>query len=199
MFGDPVSNNKNWTIKPFSYFAEIDTKMTIDFQQYAKCPHIGIGNIEQDTGRLHSLKLVKEEHLISGKYIFTDQHIIYSKIRPNLNKVALPDFGGLCSADAYPILVNKITSNKYFFAFILRSQIFIDHILKHSERTNIPKANRKQVESFNCIAPPFEIQNRFSEIIIKLEEQRKLTAESLHKSEELFQSLLQRAFRWELE
>jgi len=52
MFGDPVKNQKKWELKPFEYFAEIDTKMTTDFSKYRDKPHIGIENIEQDTGKL---------------------------------------------------------------------------------------------------------------------------------------------------
>jgi type I restriction enzyme S subunit len=198
MFGDPSKNYKNWPKKPFRYFAKIDAKMTSDFQKYSEYPHIGIGNINQDTGTIHNIKLVKEENLVSGKYLFTNEHIIYSKIRPNLNKVAIPNYSGLCSADAYPILVNKLTTNKYFFTYILRSHLFIDHILKHSKRTNIPKANKSQVESFDCIAPPLNLQDQFADVISNIEKHKFLTVKSLEKSEDLFQSLIQRAFRGEL-
>lgn len=198
MFGDPEMNSKHWQIKPFSFFARIDTRMTTNFKDFSEFPHVGIANIEQDSGRIQNTKLVKEESLISGKYIFSKEHIIYSKIRPNLNKVALPDFDGLCSADAYPILVDRCNTNRIFFAYILRSKLFLEHILKHSQRTNIPKANKLQVESFHCIAPPKDIQDLFAQIVVKIEEQKGLSQQSLQKSEELFQSLLQRAFSGKL-
>ena len=65
----------------------------------------------EDIKALNQLTVIfHEDGVISGKYLFTDKHIIYSKIRPNLNKVALPDFDGLCSADAYPILPKTVLS-----------------------------------------------------------------------------------------
>ena len=104
MFGDFKLNPFKWPIASFSDFAKIDGNMTTEYEKYADYPHIGIDSIEKGTGALKGYRTVKEDGVISGKYIFSSQHIIYSKIRPNLNKVALPDFDGLCSADAYPIL-----------------------------------------------------------------------------------------------
>jgi type I restriction enzyme, S subunit len=198
MFGDVSANSMKWDKKPFDYFAKIDTQMTTDFENYRDFPHIGIANIEKATGKLIDYKKVEDEKIISGKYIFTKNHIIYSKIRPNLNKVALPDFDGLCSADAYPILVNKKNSNKYFFTFLLRSKSFLDFILSHSKRTNIPKANKEQMKKYQGIAPPLILQNQFAEKIKLIEKQKELAKQSLKESEDLFQSLLQKAFKGEL-
>jgi len=57
--------------------------------------------------QLLNLKKVKEVNLTSEKYIFNKKHIIYSKIRRNLNKVAIPNIKELCSTEAQSILVNK--------------------------------------------------------------------------------------------
>jgi type I restriction enzyme S subunit len=198
MFGDPVKNEKGWEKKPFDYFAKIDTKMTTDFEKYSEYPHIGIANIEKDSGKLVDYKKVSEENLSSGKYLFTKNHIIYSKIRPNLNKVALPDFDGLCSADSYPILVHRKNSNKYFFTFLLRSKSFLDFILSHSKRTNIPKANKEQMQKYQGIAPPVILQNQFSEKFELIEKQKELAKQSLIESDDLFNALLQKAFKGEL-
>ena len=123
--------------------------------------HIGIDSIEQNTGRLFGYRTVKEDNVKSGKYIFTSNHIIYSKIRPNLNKVATPDFYGLCSADSYPILPNEGVTSKDFLAYLMRSDIFLRYIVPLSNRTGMPKVNREQVEGFACPFPPKEEQNKF--------------------------------------
>jgi type I restriction enzyme S subunit len=198
MFGDIKSNSKKWNLKPFEYFAKFDTKMTADFIKYANYPHIGIANIEKETGKLVDYKLISEENLSSGKYIFDDSHIIYSKIRPNLNKVALPNFSGLCSADSYPLKVIKENTNRIFFAYVLRSDSFVEFILTHSTRTNIPKANKEQMKKYFGIVPPIELQNQFAELIQLIETQKQQAQEALTKSEDLFQGLLQQAFKGDL-
>ncbi|MGG2199025.1 restriction endonuclease subunit S [Paenibacillus sp.] len=197
-FGDIESNDRAWDMKPFGYFSKIDTKMTKDFSRFADLFHIGIDNIEKETGRLVNLKKVKESGLTSGKYIFNSNHIIYSKIRPNLNKVALPNFDGLCSADAYPLLVDTTHTNREFFGYILRSTAFLNYILRLSSRTNIPKVNKDQLQGFCTIAPPFDLQNRFAEQVKKIEQQKQLLQQSLTELENNFNALMQRAFKGEL-
>ena len=165
MFGDFKSNSKGWPIASFDDFAKIDAVMTTDYNKYADYPHIGIDSIEKDTGRLHDYRTVRQDNVISGKYIFTHQHIIYSKIRPNLNKVALPDFDGLCSADAYPLLPNAVNCDRIFLAIVLRSDFFLDYITGLSTRTNMPKVNRKQIAGFKMPLPPLDIQRQFAAFV----------------------------------
>ncbi|MCC7575935.1 MAG: restriction endonuclease subunit S [Methanomethylovorans sp.] len=193
MFGDPVTNPKKWRVVTFAEVATIDTHMTTDWEKYNGLPHIGIENIEKDTGHITKLKLVRDSELISGKYIFDKRHIIYSKIRPNLNKVALPDFTGVCSADAYPILP-KSNTTRYYLAFILRSQHFLDYILSHSDRTNIPKVNKKQLAGFELPLPPVEDQNSFTLFVDSVEEQKYMLQHGLHKMEINYKSLMQEYF-----
>lgn len=165
LFGDLKSNNKGWQIVSFKECADIDTNMIHDFEGYEDYPHIGIDSIEKETGRLVGYRTIEEDGVISGKYLFTPAHIIYSKIRPNLNKVAMPNFEGLCSADAYPILVKEGICNREYFGYTLRSKYFLDYILAFSNRTNLPKVNKNQVASFSLPLPPIELQNKFADFV----------------------------------
>ena len=158
---DFENNSHNWPVMGFGEFASLDCTMTTDYEYYAEFPHIGIDSIEQNTGRLFGYRTVKEDDVKSGKYIFTPKHIIYSKIRPNLNKVATPDFEGLCSADSYPILANDSVTSKDFLVYLLRSDVFLRYIVPLSNRTGMPKVNREQVEGFRCPIPPKEEQDKF--------------------------------------
>ena len=164
LFGDLKTNPKGWPVLPFPAFAKIDGNMTTDYKKYADYPHIGIDSIEKGTGELKGYRTVREDGVISGKYIFTPQHIIYSKIRPNLNKVALPAFKGLCSADAYPILPNRENCNRVFLAVAMRSEYYLEYILQFSSRTNLPKVNRKEIAGFRMPLPPLPLQEQFLKI-----------------------------------
>jgi type I restriction enzyme S subunit len=194
MFGDFKSNSKGWSIVKFDEFAQIDGNMTTDYKKYADYPHIGIDSIEKGTGALKGYRTVKEDGVVSGKYIFTPQHIIYSKIRPNLNKVALPDFEGLCSADAYPILPNPKNCNRIFLALAMRSDYFLDYILQFSARTNLPKVNRKEIAGFSMPLPPLSLQNDFSTFVERVDQQKQTVQQSLEKLELMKKALMQEYF-----
>lgn len=173
-----------WAIKNFSEFAKIDGNMTTDYERYADYPHIGIDSIEKGTGELKGYRTVREDGVVSGKYLFTPQHIIYSKIRPNLNKVALPSFSGLCSADAYPILPNPENCNRIFLAIAMRSEYFLDYILQFSSRTNLPKVNRKEISGFSMPLPPLTLQKQFATFVaetdkLKFDAQNSIVIQSI--------------------
>lgn len=195
MFGDLKKNSKGWPIKPFPEFAQIDGSMITDFKDYEDFPHIGIDSIEKGTGDLVGYRTVKEDGVISGKYLFTPKHIIYSKIRPNLNKVALPDFDGVCSADAYPILPCRDNCNRYYLATVLRSQFFLSYILQFCNRTNLPKVNRKEISGFQMPLPPINLQNQFSEVYLYIKRIKLTTQKSIDNLGTLKQSLIQQYFR----
>ena len=194
MFGDFKSNSKGWSIVKFDEFAQIDGNMTTDYEKYADYPHIGIDSIEKETGTLKGYRTVKEDGVVSGKYFFTPQHIIYSKIRPNLNKVALPDFEGLCSADAYPILPNPKNCNRVFLALAMRSNYFLDYILQFSARTNLPKVNRKEIAGFSMPLPPLPLQNQFADFVAEVDKSKVEVQKALDQTQLLFDSLMQQYF-----
>ena len=164
MFGDPVDNPMGWPMRKLSDVAKVDGTMTKEYEKYADYPHIGIDSIEKNTGILSGYRTVQEDNVISPKYYFGPQHILYSKIRPALNKVALPDFEGLCSADCYPLLVNGLCDRK-FLAHVMRSDYFLDHVLSYSGRSQMPKVNRKQLEGFSFPCPPIDLQEKFTALI----------------------------------
>ena len=178
LFGDLKTNTKNWSVASFNECATIDTNMIHEFDGYEEYPHIGIDSIEKDTGRLVGYRTIAEDGVISGKYLFTPRHIIYSKIRPNLNKVALPDFDGLCSADAYPILVKEDVCTREFFGYTLRSSYFLDYILAFSNRTNLPKVNKNQVEGFTLPLPEIGIQRQFTEFVKQVDKSKAVVQRS---------------------
>lgn len=194
LFGDLKSNSKGWPIVAFTECAKIDTNMIHDFNGYEDYPHIGIDSIEKETGRLSGYRTVAEDGIVSGKYLFTEKHIIYSKIRPNLNKVAMPDFVGVCSADAYPILVKDDVCVKEYLVYTMRSKYFLDYILSFSSRTNLPKVNKRQVEGFSLPLPAIELQQQFATFVAEVNKSKAAVQKALDEAQLLFDSLMQKYF-----
>ena len=151
----------NWPVKKLSDVVKVDGTMTKEYEKYADLPHIGIDSIEKNTGILSGYRTVKEDNVISPKYHFGPQHILYSKIRPALNKVAVPEFEGLCSADCYPLLPIDGFCERKFLAHVLRSDYFLRYVLSFSVRSQMPKVNRKQLEGFAFPCPSVELQKKF--------------------------------------
>ena len=157
---------------------------------YCDMVHVGPANIESNTGRLINLKTAKEENLISGKYLFDSSMVLYSKIRPNLNKVTIADFEGICSADMYPLIPSK-SIDKKFLLFILKQKEFLSYAIANSGRANIPKINREALLEYSTILPPLSLQLQFAERLALIEQQKAEIKSTIADLETLLASRMQ--------
>lgn len=134
---------------------------------YSGIPHIGPENLRAGGGIItSSIRTARDLGLVSGKYVFDESSILYSKIRPALNKVGLPEFGGICSADMYPMWVrDPKKTDREFVYHALTSEAFVDSAAGRSFRTGIPKINREDLDSLTIPAPPLAEQQKIAEIL----------------------------------
>ena len=199
MFGDVIKNEMQWDVAPFEDVCQISTEMVDPrVEPYCDYLHIGGDNIESVTGNLSELHTAKEDKLISTNFLFEPHHIVFSKIRPKLRKVAYPRIRGLCSADIYPISVVSENLNVYFLLHFLRSREFTRIVEKLAEsQTNIPKVNREEFAEQNVPLPPLALQEKFARIVQQFERLRAQQREAERQAEHLFQTLLHRAFSGE--
>lgn len=170
--------------------------------KYQNLIHIGAGNIEQKTGKLSDLKTAGEERLISGKFLFDEGTVLYSKIRPYLMKVARPKFSGLCSADVYPLVADKKVLNEDFLFYILLSKTFTDYAIKGSARAGMPKVNRDHLFAFTFHLPSLNRQEQIAKELQALSE-KTMGLERIFQSmilalDELKKSYLEQAFAGKL-
>ena len=153
---------------------------------YCDMPHIGGENIESNTGNLQGVRSARELGLISGKYLFDGSHVLYSKIRPALNKVALPNFEGICSADIYPLRPSNGNLCRRYLAYLLLSENFLEYATKHSDRSKIPKINRDSLLGYELVIPCRPEQQRIADCLSSLDDlivaqTQKLDALKTHK------------------
>lgn len=162
--------------------------------------HVGPEHIASGSGIVEwsNVCTAEEDNIISGKNEFAPGAILYSKIRPYLNKVALADRQGICSADMYVIHPIKGMANNYFLHSLLMGRDFLAYAESCSGRANIPKLNRKQVEGYRFHYPSLNAQEKYAEQIMALELVRDKLFYEDKVQEHLFSSLQQRAFRGEL-
>ena len=164
--------------------------------------HVGGANIESKTGRLIALQTARQEGLKSGKFPFRKGMVLYSKIRPNLMKVARPDFDGLCSADMYPLAPNDGRVCRDYLYHLLLTERFTRFALLGSERAGMPKVNRDYLSRFTTRLPSIHAQKVSAEKLDSLDQSlrslRELLTKKVSSLTELKSSLLTQAFAGEL-
>ena len=186
---------KSWKKVNFGKVATVRLGLVSPKEEpYLSMYHIGPDNIEKDTGRINGVKTAAELGLISGKFYFDTSSIVYSKIRPNLNKICAPDFEGICSADCYSIQPNK-GMDKIYLLNLMLSHEFYKRAVACSMRTGMPKINQDDLNVIPLIvSDDIKEQQKIAAIlttqdkIIELKE--KLLTEKQHQKKYLMQQLL---------
>ncbi|MBF4763370.1 restriction endonuclease subunit S [Nocardioides islandensis] len=166
--------------------------------EFARLPHIAPDSIEKGSGRLRDYRTAGEDGVTSGKYRFEAGDVLYSKIRPNLNKVALVDLAGVCSADMYALDVDRNLAIPEYVAYVLRSQDFLDYATSLSNRANIPKLNREQLLRFDLHLPPVPEQRRIAAILDHADALRAKRRQILTHVDALTQSIFNEMFVTEI-
>ena len=141
----------DWTIQRFARVAEVKSNL-VSPDNYLEYPQISPENIEKDSGKLLlPCKTVAEVGVISGNHLFYKGQILYSKIRPKLNKVCIAPFDGLCSADMYPIETNNDTR---YIMYCILSNGFLQQVSMITEnRVKMPKINQVELSKILVAIP----------------------------------------------
>jgi type I restriction enzyme S subunit len=197
VFNSPEA--QSWPRKRFGDISEIIAKQVDPKEhEYGALPHVNGENIESGRCRLTYLNTAAQEGMISGKYLFESGDVLYSKLRPYLRKAFVADFRGVCSADMYPIRVNREHLDPHFTAWLLVSDKFTEYADEESRRARMPKLNRDQLFAWNTPLPPLADQRRIaSELSTQMssaERLRQTLAEQLDAINRLPAALLREAF-----
>ena len=200
MFDNPQTNKKNWQICCLKDLAKIDRQNIspeeLKTKQYT---YIGLEHIEKETGRiLVDPNSQQDIDLKSNKFFFTNNHVLYGKLRPYLNKVALPDFDGVCSTDIFPLLPLEGISNKYFLKVLMNTSYFVNMANSQSSGANLPRIGTTALENIKVFKPDYTLQEQFAQKVIEIESYIKEQQEELENAKQMFQSLLHHAFTGEL-
>ena len=152
----------NWSIEKFKYQATVKANL-VHPTDYTQHPQISPDSIEKNTGRLLGYKSVEDAGIISDNHLFYKGQIIYSKIRPNLNKVIIAPFDGLCSADMYPI---ETLNNVRYFQYLMLSNPFVNQVsVVIQDRVKMPKINQVELGEILILVPPISEQQQIADYL----------------------------------
>ena len=153
---------EHWDVMKFGRCATIKSNLVAP-DDYADYPQISPDSIEKNSGRILDYKTVKEAGVISWNHLFFKGQVIYSKIRPMLNKVTIAPFDGLCSADMYPI---ETSNDTQFLVYMMLSDYFTSQVgLVTENRVKMPKINQNELSAIMVTIPPQSEQETISKYL----------------------------------
>lgn len=168
-----------------------------------KLPYLGLESVESGTGKiLSSVNEVLPDEGKSTSFYFNSNHILYGKLRPYLNKVALPDFEGRCTTEMIPLSPTDGAAREYLL-LILRRQETVNAVMRETTGSRMPRADMTTLLNLKIPLPPtIEEQRRIATILDQqmtaVDEARRAVEAQLAAIKQLPSALLRKAFAGEL-
>lgn len=185
----------DWRVNIFSDFV---TNKTSKFrpQENKSVIDIELDSIESNTGRL--LNKYNSAEFSSQKNVFSSNQVLYSKLRPYLNKFYFPKFNGVCSSEIW-VLNSKdksILLNEFIYYFIQTSKF--SNVANKSSGSKMPRADWELVKNIRLNLPSTKEQQKIGEFFSKLDHQIELEEKKLELLEQQKKGYMQKIFSQEI-
>ena len=200
MFGNPVTNSKKWPIVKLSEVGKLDRGKSKHRPRNApellggKYPLIQTGDVANSGGYITKYKSTYSEIGLRQSKMWKVGTLCIT-IAANIAKTGILTFGA-CFPDS---VVGFIPNSKTNAEFVQHWMSFLQKILEDSAPESAQKnINLEILKNLDIILPPEILQNQFAERLNIILMQKQQAQASLQKAEDLFNSLLQKAFKGEL-
>jgi type I restriction enzyme S subunit len=203
MFGDPVSNPMGWDQLTLKHFGKILTGNTPSRSDEANYSSRHIEWIKTDNIKENYLYISQASEYLSEVGLMKARTVEKDAILVACIAGSIESIGRAAMTDrrvSFNQQINAIEPNskvrpKYLYYLIKNCK---KHIQNHASNGMKRMLSKGEFEKILMILPPLELQNQFAELVAVIEEQKAIAQKSLERSEELFNSLLQKAFKGEI-
>lgn len=179
-----------------SEVAGLNKNMEVSFVPMSNVSETGIVKLDE---------VKKLDEVWNGFTYFKDNDVVFAKITPCMENGKgaimrnLVNGIGFGTTEFHVLRPFQNISTSEWLYHLTSNKEF----RKQAEANMTGSAGQKRVpkdffKKFKVICPPLPLQNQFAERVQAIEDQKTKAQASLEKSEELFQSLLQRAFNGEI-
>lgn len=208
MFGDPVKNEKNFLKSTVGEHCNVKGGKRVPkgeklVKENTGYPYIKAGNIKN--GKVNTKDL---EYLLPTtrdklkKYTVKQGDVCITVVGVNIGDIGIVPkelHNANLTENANKLLIkNRDLLDSFFLAFYLQMDFIQKDIIKKTMAVGVPKLALFRIEQLVLLLPPIELQNQFAEKITLIEQQKELAKQELKESEDLFNCLLQKAFKGEL-
>ena len=179
-----------------------DTKNPIIDFPNSNFYYVDIASVDSEGKQIVNYnKLIGKEAPSRARQQIKKKDVLVSTVRPNLNAVALVPANldnQICSTGFCILRAdNKNFTPEYLF-YTSQKDLFVNSLIRKCKGANYPAVSNKDIKSIKIPLPPIPLQQKFSKIVEHIEKLKQNVKKTKQNSEELFNSLMQKAFRGEL-
>lgn len=155
---------------------------------------ITLDHIEANTGVLLEKNIRPYSEAGSSTHGFDNRYVLYSKLRPYLNKVLLPDEEGICTTELVPMLPNQKTLDRNYLAHYLKSREFVNWISAQTAGAKMPRVSMDVFWNHEIPLPPLEEQKRIAAILDKADAIRRKRQQAIKLADDFLRSVFLEMF-----
>ncbi len=166
LFGDPLLNEYGFEIKELSKlvpFNSVKNAIVVNNNTWL----LNLDMIESDTGRI--IEKIRTSEIGDSTIEFDTTCVLYSKLRPYLNKVVIPDENGIGTSELISMRCDSNIITREYLAYSLRHKSFVNYINSKTGGAKMPRTNMNELRSFKIPIPPLELQEGFSSFVNQID------------------------------
>ncbi|MBL3657157.1 restriction endonuclease subunit S [Fulvivirga sediminis] len=208
MFGDPVTNPKGYPISSVGEQCNVKGGKRVPkgeklIKEDTGYPYIKAGNIKNGKVTLKNLEYLNYETREKIKrYTVEKGDVCITVVGINIGDIGIVpaelDKANLTENANKLLIKDKCRLNGIYLTLALQSDYIQKQIHKKTMAVGVPKLALFRIQELLILLPPINLQNQFAERLQAIEAQKAQAQQELAKAEDLFNSLLQRAFKGEL-
>ncbi len=150
---------------------------------------LNLDQIEPESGDVLSRRKAKASKVPASTVAFDNTHVLYSKLRPNLNKVVLPNSAGYCTSELLPLKPDSRRLDRRYLAHYLRSRIFVVWAVSRTDGAKMPRVKMDALREHRIPLPELVYQRRIAAILDKADAIRTKRREAMKLANEFLRSV----------
>ena len=156
---------ENWAICALGEICDYGSCINVETDQITDDEWIlDLEDIEKDSGKVLCKIRKLERNAVSTKHKFSNGQVLYSKLRPYLNKVVLADEDGYCTSEILPLDFMDIIVPNYA-RYYLMSPTFLKYADRCSYGVKMPRLSTTDGKKAVFTVPTINEQKRIVEVI----------------------------------
>jgi type I restriction enzyme, S subunit len=208
MFGDSIKNSSNWKTEIIDKCGIVSSGLTLNPKRRNESsnltPYLRVGNVYRNRLDLTEMKEIHISKKEEERYLVKNEDVLVVEGHGNIQEIGRSSVWTSeikkCAHQNHIIKIrtNKNIVNPYFLSYYLN--LYGDHgyfSTKSNTTSGLNTISTNKVRNAQVLLPPIELQNEFSKIIKEIDCLKKYQKEVKVNLENLYENLMQRAFKGE--
>jgi len=155
---------------------------------------LNLDMIKPNTGEIIEKVYINRQNIPTSSISFNNGTVLYSKLRPYLNKVVIADENGYGTSELIPLNSYKNGLTAEYLAYYLRQDSFVEYIKDKVTGAKMPRVAMDILRNIDIIKPNYISQEQFSSFVNHINKLKSDVQKSIDETQLLMDSLMQEYF-----